>query len=210
MATKSQSALSSPDCRSHFIQTSRLTSTWTTRAIRRFRCPSDNNLQISERSILASGFSGKWSLTEKASGGSQCWAQTIHTQLRLHLALRLHKRCPGSGDGEPSFISGNSGFISTPPSPALWTQWRWRRGLWPPALLRISQQLFKSSRGALTPQEDFSYEMERTHLTSQNKTNLPSLKSPFVCVENFTRRMIPHELTMSYWRYFQNPGGHDY
>ena len=53
-----------------------------------------------KRSILVSGFSGKWSLTEKASGGSQCWAQTIHTQLRLHLALRLHKRCPGSGDGD--------------------------------------------------------------------------------------------------------------
>ena len=85
----------------HSIQTSRLTSTWTTRAIRRFRCPSDKNLQISKRSILVSGFSGKWSLTEKASGGSQCWAQTIHTRLRLHLALRLHKRCPGSGDGDP-------------------------------------------------------------------------------------------------------------
>ena len=84
----------------HFIQTSRLTSTWTTRATRRFRCPSDKNLQISKRSILVSGFSGKWSLTGKASGASQCWAQTIHTQLRLHLALRLHKRCPGSGDGD--------------------------------------------------------------------------------------------------------------
>ena len=56
-----------------------------------------------KRSILVSGFSGKWSLTEKASGGSQCWAQTIHTRLRLHLALRLHKRCPGSGDGEYFF-----------------------------------------------------------------------------------------------------------
>ena len=150
----------------HSIQTSRLTSTWTTRAIRRFRCPSDKNLQISKRSILVSGFSGKWSLTEKASGESQCWAQTIHTRLRLHLALRLHKRCPGSGDGEPSFISG---FISTPPSPALWTQWRWRRGLWPPALLRISQQLFKSSRGESTLQEGFSYEMKINPLTWQNK-----------------------------------------
>ena len=169
MATKSQSALSSPGV----VLISFKPPGW--HLLGRRGQPEGSGAQVTKisksvkRSILVSGFSGKWSLTEKASGGSQCWAQTIHTQLRLHLALRLHKRCPGSGDGNPSFISGKSGFISTPPSPALWTQWRWRRGLWPPALLKISQQLFKSSRGESTPQEGFSYEMKINPLTWQNK-----------------------------------------
>ena len=69
MATKSQSALPSPDCRSHFIQTSRLTSTWTTRATRRFRCPSDKNLQISKKINLGLRFFWKVIVDGKSKRG---------------------------------------------------------------------------------------------------------------------------------------------
>ena len=174
MATKSQSALSSPDCRSHFIQTSRLTSTWTTRAIRRFRCPSDKNLQISKKINLGLRFFWKVIVDGKSKRGiAMLGSNNPHAAQTPPCTAIAQEvswlRWWGFPLGIPLFISGNSGFISTPPSPALWTQWRWRRGLWPPALLKISQQLFKSSRGALTPQEDFSYEMERTPLASQNK-----------------------------------------
>ena len=53
----------------HSIQTSRLTSTWTTRAIRRFRCPSDKNLQISKKINLGLRFFWKVIVDGKSKRG---------------------------------------------------------------------------------------------------------------------------------------------